>query len=80
LDDLPCPREPTFQRPSIRRPFAIVIAFDDAAEALRHRAEHRELAPKTRASRARTLIELAEHGLRDPVLLKEAALARFKKR
>lgn len=60
---------------------AIVIAFDDAAEALRHRgADYRELASKTRASLARTLIELAEHGLRDPILLKEAALARFKMR
>lgn len=60
---------------------AIIIAFDDAAEALRHRGErYAELAPKTRASLARTVIELAEHGLRDPELLKDAALARFKMR
>lgn len=58
---------------------AIIIAFDDAAEALRHRGEScAELPPQTRASLARTVIELAEHGLHDPVLLKDAALARFR--
>jgi len=60
---------------------AIVIAFDDAAEELRHRGPtYKELAPATSASLARTVIELAEHGLRDPDLLKKAALARFKLR
>lgn len=60
---------------------AIIIAFDDAAEVLRHRGDdYVELPPRTRASLARTVIELAEHGLRDPEQLKEAALARFKRR
>ena len=52
----------------------IIIAYEIASEELKDRGQ---LSPSTREALARTVIELAEYGIRCPVALTETALARF---
>lgn len=70
---------PFFSVPAALDPDAmkiVIAAFERAQQDLR---DDGPLSDAARAALARTVIELAEHGVRCPALLSDAALARFGK-
>jgi hypothetical protein len=70
---------PFYRAPAALNPDAMKIvyaAFERAEQDLRDQGALSDVA---RAALARTVIELAEHGMRCPTLLSDAAVARFGK-
>jgi hypothetical protein len=68
---------PLYGAPKALSPDAMKIAFTAFERAAQDLHNDRPLTEADRAALARVVIELAEHGLRCPSLLRDAAIARF---